>query len=88
MPSDKIDELLVDFGDGTKEKIREAVKAAVDEKVQKEIRKRRLKMIRNIVCVGAVVACGCVIYMNADKIKAFIEEKANGLPKLRLTFEK
>ena len=56
--------------------------------LQKEIRKRRLKMIRNIVCVGAVVACGCVIYMNADKIKAFIEEKANGLPKLRLTFEK
>jgi hypothetical protein len=88
MINSKIDELLVNFGENTKTKVKEAMKIAVEERVQKELKKRRRKMIRNVVCIGAAVACGYLIYKNADKIKAFLEENTPELPKIRLTLDK
>ena len=55
--------------------IKEQIKDMVEDRVKKEVKKRTRRMARKLIFAGCVVAAGCVVYLNRDKILKVVEEK-------------
>ena len=73
----KLDKLIKDLDDKTKEGVKAEFKAEMKQKVKKELRARRRRFFRRIVILGLLAGGGYYLYKHSDKVKTTVDDLKN-----------
>lgn len=81
----KLDKLIKDLDDKTKEgvkaefkaEMKQKMKKKVKKKVKKELRARRRRFFRRIVILGLLAGGGYYLYKHSDKVKTTVDDLKN-----------